>query len=65
MNGLVALQEKLSHAERTVEELSDIVADQSKRLDLLEARVNALLELAAAQDQDGTVVIGDQPPPHW
>lgn len=62
---ITTLEMKLAEAERTVEELSDIVADQAKRLEAAEKRIHMLLERALEAEAEGSVVLGDQRPPHW
>ncbi|WP_069300292.1 SlyX family protein [Neptunicoccus sediminis] len=63
---ITQLQERLAHTIKTAEDLSDVVADQAKRIALLERQVAALLELARDQSQgDGSVTFSDQPPPHY
>ena len=61
------LEEQLAHTTRQAEELSDVVADQAKRLEVLKRRVLMLMQRVAAEQADagGGVVIGDQKPPHW
>jgi SlyX protein len=61
------LEIQIAHLTRQGEELSDIVADQAKRIDLLEKRVANLLDRARDQETAGTGahVFGDQPPPHY
>ncbi|MGR3756812.1 MAG: SlyX family protein [Tranquillimonas sp.] len=61
------LEDRLSHLIRQTEDLSDVVADQARRIDLLERRVRLLLERAAEHEADGagTVPLADQKPPHW
>lgn len=63
---VTALEEKLAHALKTVDELNAVVTDQATRIDALERKVSALVEFArAAGEGDGTVTLGDQPPPHY
>ena len=64
---IIALEEQLTHALRTVEELSSLVADQAKRLEKAERQLAALMARALAEEEagDGGVIIGDQRPPHW
>jgi SlyX protein len=65
-NKLIDLEIKLSEAQRIAEDLSDVVAEQAKRIDVLEARVRMLMERAASDEQvAGSVVMGDSPPPHY
>ncbi|GIT92862.1 slyX protein [Jannaschia pagri] len=61
------LEERIAHLTRTVEDLSDIVARQSKQIDVLERRVAMLMQRAAEAELDagGTVPLADQRPPHW
>lgn len=64
---IIDLQIRLSEVTHLAEELSSIVADQAKRIELLEKRAQFLLERAreAEEATTGSVVIGDQPPPHY
>ena len=65
-NKLIDLEIKLSEAQRIAEDLSDVVAEQAKRIDVLEARVRMLMERAASDESvAGSVVMGDSPPPHY
>ena len=62
---LIDLQSRISHLERTNEELSDIIADMSKRLVAAERKVAALMELAKDADQDGGQITFGETPPHY
>ena len=64
---ITELESQLAFALRQGEELSDVVADQAKRIELLERRVKMLMERAAADEASNAsgVVMSDQPPPHW
>lgn len=63
---ITLLEERLAHTIKTADDLSDVVADQAKRIALLEKQMAALLELARDQSQgEGSVTFADQPPPHW
>lgn len=65
-NRITELEIKLTETMRLAEELSDVVADQAKRLELAERRIDLLLQRAAdAEQNEGSVAIGNQPPPHW
>ncbi|MEM9474492.1 MAG: SlyX family protein [Pseudomonadota bacterium] len=61
------LEEQIAHLNRTVDELSDIVANQSVEIDRLTHRVRMLMEREAERELDagGTVPLADQKPPHW
>ncbi|MEO0655630.1 MAG: SlyX family protein [Pseudomonadota bacterium] len=61
------LEEQIAHLNRTVDELSDIVAKQSVEIDRLTHRVRMLMEREAERELDagGTVPLADQKPPHW
>jgi SlyX protein len=61
------LEEKIAHLTKTVEELSDIVAKQSRDIDVLQRRAQMLMEREAAREFDhgGSVPLADQRPPHW
>ena len=61
------IEEELAHLRRVSEELSDIVAKQADQIDLLQRRVQMLLERAAQQEAEGTggVVLADERPPHY
>lgn len=66
-NRITELEIQLSHALRTVEELSEVAADQAKRLEQVEKRIQMLMQRAAEAEtqSDGGIVVGNQPPPHW
>lgn len=59
-----AMEERMAHLMRTVDDLSDIVAVQADEIDQLTRRVALLLD-RAAQPDDGGAVFTDQRPPHW
>ncbi|WP_299043872.1 SlyX family protein [uncultured Tateyamaria sp.] len=61
------LEEQIAHLERTVDDLSDVVARQETEIALLTRRVQMLMEREAQRDADGGggVVIGDERPPHY
>lgn len=61
------LEERMAYLERTVDDLNDIVARQSKELDIMTRRVAMLMEREAAREADGGggVVFGDERPPHY
>ena len=62
-----ALEEKIAHLIRTVEELSDVVASQGKEIDVLTRRVAMLMQREAERELDmgDGIPLADQRPPHW
>ncbi len=60
-------EEEVAHLRRAVDDLSDMVARQTREIDLLTRRVALLMERAAEAEADGggTVPLADQKPPHW
>ncbi|MCV2869454.1 SlyX family protein [Defluviimonas sp. WL0002] len=60
-------EEELAHLRRTVDDLSEVVARQSRELDVLNRRVLMLMERAAEAEAErtGTIPLPDQKPPHW
>ena len=61
------IEEKLAHLIRAVDDLSEVIARQDREIDWLRARVQMLLEREAARQEDdgGSVVLADTPPPHY
>ena len=64
---IIELEIKLSEASKLCEDLSDIVAQQAKRLDIAERRIQLLMERAAQDEANSSsgITINDTPPPHW
>lgn len=61
-----ALEERIAHLTRGLEDLSDVVARQSREIDRLAGRVALLVEGEADHEAEaGTLPIADQRPPHW
>jgi SlyX protein len=61
-----ALEEKLAHLTRSVDDLSDVVARQEREIEALTRRVEMLMRREAGRDMDGgAVVLGDERPPHY
>lgn len=60
-------EEELAHLRRTVDDLSDVVARQTREIEALTRRVAMLTERAAEAEAaaGGTVPLADQKPPHW
>lgn len=64
---LEALEERLAHLIRTVDDLSDVIARQDTEIDRLKARVQMLMEREGERQAEATggVVVGDERPPHY
>lgn len=62
-----AIEEKIAHLTRTLEELSDVVARQDAEIVQLNARVQRLMQREAQRESEapGGVVLGDERPPHY
>ena len=62
-----SIEEELAHLRRASDDLSEVVAEQARRIDVLERRVALLMEHAAAQEEAGTggVIVADEAPPHY
>jgi len=62
-----ALESRIAHLLRAVDELSDMVAVQGREIDLLTRRVAMLMAREAEREADGegSVSLADQRPPHW
>ncbi|WP_149143094.1 SlyX family protein [Gemmobacter caeruleus] len=69
MDDLVALEERLAHLTRAVEEMSDEMARQGREIDVLTRRVALLLQREAEREAMegglGAIPLADQKPPHW
>ena len=59
-----AMEERMAHLIRTVDDLSDIVAAQADTIDRLTRRMAMMVDRMAAPDEGGAVFT-DQRPPHW
>ena len=60
-------EETLAHLLRTVDELSDVIAEQRKEIDVLTRRVAMLMQREAEREAEGSggIVLGDERPPHY
>ncbi|MBM9595922.1 SlyX family protein [Roseitranquillus sediminis] len=66
MNDLLALEERIAHLTRAVEDLSDVAARQEREIERLQQRVLLLMEREAERQANaGAEPIADRPPPHW
>jgi SlyX protein len=59
-----AVEERVAHLIRTVDELSDVVARQADEIDRLTRRMAQVLDRISGPDEEGAVFT-DQRPPHW
>jgi SlyX protein len=64
---LKALEEEVAHLRRSVDDLSDVVARQTREIDLLTRRSAMLMARAAEAEAEasGAIPLADQKPPHW
>ena len=64
---LTAAEERVAHLIRSVDDLSEVVARQSREIDVLRRRVAMLMEREAAREAEGGggAVLGDERPPHY
>lgn len=62
-----ALEEKLAHLQRVVDELSDVIARQDRQIDRLSRQVDRLILREAEREEasSGGVHFGDERPPHY
>lgn len=61
-----ALEERVSHLIRAVDDLSDVVARQAGEIDRLTRRVQMLMEREADREAQGMgSAEANVPPPHW
>ncbi|MDV7271316.1 SlyX family protein [Thioclava sp. A2] len=61
------LEEMIAHQARMLEDLSDVVADQARRLARLERQLQLVMEREAEREfsAGGQIPLADQKPPHW
>jgi SlyX protein len=59
-----ALEMRIAHQDRTIEDLNAIVVDQWKRIDALGRRLANLLD-RVQEVEDGAGAPVDRPPPHY
>ncbi len=63
---IILLETRVADLLRTTEDLSDIVAAQSREIDRLTRRVEMLMQREAEREADGGALpLADRPPPHW
>lgn len=61
-----ALEERVAHLQKAVDDLSDVVAQQAREIARLTRRVGLLMEREAEREAEGGAIpLADQRPPHW
>lgn len=66
MDRLDAVEERMSHLIRAVDDLSDVVARQAREIDTLTRRVQMLMAREADREAAGLgSAEANVPPPHW
>jgi len=67
MENMTEIQERIAHLERTIDELSDVVARQDADIARLKRQVDLLISREADRDAAGSggVILGDERPPHY
>ena len=67
MSSIEALEERIAHLTRAVEDLSDIVRAQGTQLDRLTHHTRTLMQREAEREADpgGQIPLDSQRPPHW
>ncbi|MCB5409941.1 SlyX family protein [Pseudogemmobacter faecipullorum] len=61
-----AIEEKIAHLIRAVEDLSDVVARQDREITTLTRRLQMLMEREAEREMmAGEAPAANAPPPHW
>ncbi len=60
-------EEEIAHLRKAVDDLSDVLARQTREIEVLNRRLGLLMERAAETEAEasGTVPLADQKPPHW
>lgn len=60
-------EEELAHLRRTVDELSDVVAGQTREIARMGRLLGLLMEREAEREfsAGGQIPLADQKPPHW
>ena len=61
------LEEMVAHLIRVTDDLSEVVARQDTQINLLQRRVQMLMQSTAEQQlgEGGSIPLADQRPPHW
>lgn len=62
---LTALEERLAHQDRTIDEMSVVIADQWRQIDRLKRRIEAIDDQVAAVENLARSGKAEPPPPHY
>lgn len=63
---IILLETRVADLIRTADDLSDVVARQSREIDRLTRCVEMLMQREAEREADaGALPLADRPPPHW
>lgn len=66
MQQLDAMEERMAHLIRAVDDLSDVVTAQTREIDTLKRRVQMLMKREAEREAAGLgSAEANVPPPHW
>lgn len=65
MSDIVAIEERIAHLIRVVDDLSDVVARQAREIAALERRVAMLMEREAEREAEAARSAPVDRPPHW
>lgn len=66
MDKLQAVEERVAHLQRMVDDLSDVVTRQDAEIRRLSRLVGLLSEREAEREAvEGAIPLADQRPPHW
>jgi SlyX protein len=65
MSDQIPLEERIAHLTRLVEDLSDVVVVQGKRLERAERQIALLVERALDAEDGAQPPAANQRPPHW
>ena len=64
---LQASEERIAHLTRAMEDMSDMLREQGRQIDRMQAQLAALMAREAEREMEsgGAVTLGDERPPHW
>jgi SlyX protein len=60
-----AIEERVAHLIRAVDDLSEVVARQDREIAVLQRRVQMLMEREADREATQDAPAANQRPPHW